>query len=296
MQIIFLGTSAMVPTKDRNHSAVFVRYKNEGIMFDCGEGTQRQLKVAEIKPSAVTKIIISHWDGDHVLGLPGLIQTLAMSEDNKHLLIFGPKGTKQRFKYMFKAFEFYNKIDLEIREYKEGKFYDTEDYHLAAHKLEHKVLTYGFEMIEKDRRRINLDYVRGLGIPDGPILGKLQQGLTVDFKGKKVSPKDATYLVEGKKIGIISDTRMCTSLARIAKDKDVVICDSTFMQKDEDKAHEYFHMTGEQAAKVAQQAGAKRLVLTHFSQRYRDIDELLREAKDIFPDTVAAHDFMKLKL
>jgi ribonuclease Z len=296
MQIIFLGTSAMVPTKDRNHTAVFVRYNNEGIMFDCGEGTQRQLKIAEIKPSAVTKIVISHWDGDHVLGLPGLIQTLAMSEENKHLLIFGPKGSKQRFKYMFKAFEFYNKIDLEIKEYKEGKFYDSEDYYLTANKLEHKVPAYGFEMIEKDRLRINVDYIRSLGMPDGPLLGKLQQGHIVEFNGKKIDPKKATYNVEGKKIGIIADTRVCSSLAKIAKDKDVVICDSTFMRKDEDKAHEYFHMTGEQAAKIAQQANAKKLVLTHFSQRYRDVDELLQEAKDIFPETVAAHDFMKIKL
>jgi ribonuclease Z len=244
----------------------------------------------------VTKIIISHWDGDHVLGLPGLIQTLAMSEENKHLQIFGPKGSKARFKYMFKAFEFYNKIELEIKEYKEGRFYDTEEYYLTARKLEHKVPAYGFEMVEKDRLRINVDYIRSLGMPDGPLLGKLQQGQAVEFKGKKVDPKKATYLVEGKKIGIIADTRVCTSLFKIAKDKDVVICDSTFMRKDEDKAHEYFHMTGEQAAKVAQQANAKRLVLTHFSQRYRDVDELLREAKDIFPETVAAHDFMKLKL
>jgi len=265
-------------------------------MFDCGEGTQRQLKHVGIKPSAVTKIVISHWDGDHVLGLPGLIQTLAMSEENKHLVIHGPKGTKKRMEYMFKAFEFYNRIDLDIREFEEGRFFENQEYELWAHKLEHKVPTYGFEFIEKDRRRINVDHVKKIGIPDGPLLGKLQRGQSIKFKGKSISPKDATYIVEGKKVGLIADTRICTSCMKIAKDKDIVICDSTFAKRDEEKAHEYFHMTSEQAAQVASQSNAKKLVLTHFSQRYKDISTLEQEARDIFPNTVSAHDFMKIKI
>ncbi len=296
MQIIFLGTSAMVPTKERNHTAVFVRYENEGMLFDCGEGTQRQLKQVKIKPTAITKIVISHWDGDHVLGLPGLIQTLAMSEENKHLMIFGPKGSKKRFEHMFKAFEFYNEIDLEIIEYEEGIFFRNNDFSLTAHKLEHKVPTYGFELVEKDRRRIKLAAVKKLGIPEGPLLGKLQRGHNVEFKGKEVSFKDMTYIVKGKTIGIISDTRLCDSCFAIAKDKDIIICDSTFSKKDEQKAHDYFHMTSEQCANIAAQSGAKKLVLTHFSQRYKEINELLSDAQDIFPETVAAYDFMKLKV
>jgi len=296
MQLIFLGTSSMVPTKDRNHCSVFLRYKNEGIMFDCGEGTQRQLRIAGIKPTHVTKIILSHWDGDHVLGLPGLIQTLAMSEENKHLIIFGPKGSKKRFEYMFKAFEFYNKIDLVIKEFKEGKFLDTAEYSLHAHKLEHKVLSYGFEFIEKDRRRISVEKVRKLGIPDGPVLGKLQQGNDVTFKGNKVKAKDVTYIVNGKQIGIISDTRLCNGCAKIAKDKDLLVSDSTFSHKEEEKAHKYYHMTARQAAEIAANANAKKLVLTHFSQRYKNVDDLVKDAKDIFPETVAAHDFMKIKI
>jgi len=265
-------------------------------MFDCGEGTQRQLKHVGIKPSQVTKIVISHWDGDHVLGLPGLIQTLAMAEDDKQLKIFGPKGTKLRFEYMFKAFEFYNKIDLDIKEYKEGRFYDSLDFEMHAHKLEHKVPCYGFEWTEKDRLRINIEKARKLGLKDGPIMGKLQQGKNIIYKGKKIKAKDVTYVVKGKKIGIIADTRICTSCIKIAKDKDILVCDSTFAKKDEDKAHEYFHMTTEQAAQVAQEAGAKKLVLTHFSQRYKEINDLLKEAQDIFPNTLAAYDFMKVKL
>jgi len=295
MQLIFLGTSAMVPTKERNHSSVFLRYKNEGIMFDCGEGTQRQLKHVGIKPSQVTKIVLSHWDGDHVLGLPGLIQTLAMAEDNKHLIIFGPKGSKKRFEHMFKAFEFYNVIDLDIREYKAGKFYDCMEFEIHAHKLEHKVPCYGFEWIEKDRLRINVDKAEKLGLK-GPILGRLQRGTDVTNKGKKIKAKDVTYKVSGKKLGIIADTRICTSCVKIAKDKDVLVCESTFAKKDGEKAHKFFHMTTEQAASIAHDGGAKKLVLTHFSQRYKDVSVLEDEAKDIFPNAIAAYDFMKIKL
>ena len=128
MQIIFLGTSAMVPTKERNHSAVFIRYKNEGVLFDCGEGTQRQLKFVGIKPSAVTKIIISHWDGDHVLGLPGLILSLGASGYTKTLKIYGPKGTKKYFKVFEKLFVFDRQVDIEIKEMSSGKFFENEDF------------------------------------------------------------------------------------------------------------------------------------------------------------------------
>lgn len=296
MQLVFLGTSAMVPTKERNHTALFVRYGTEGILFDCGEGTQRQLRYEGIRPTAVTKIVLSHWDGDHVLGLPGLIQTLAMSEENKHLMIYGPKGTKTRFKYLFKAFEFYNKIDLELKEFKEGKFYDSGEFELWAHPLDHKVLTFGFEIIEKDRRRIKLDAAKKLGIPEGPMLGKLQRGESVVHQGKTVTPDEVSYLVPGRKIGLISDTRLCTACFTIAKDKDLVICDSTFAPDEEEKAHDYYHMTSVQAAQVCQQANAKRLILTHFSQRYKEVKGLEEEACTVFPNTSAAYDFMKVKL
>ncbi len=296
MQIIFLGTSAMVPTKQRNHSAVLLRYENEGILFDCGEGTQRQLKIADIKPTAITKIIISHWDGDHVLGLPGLIQTLAMAQENKQLSIYGPKGTKTKFKYLFKAFEFYNQIELEINEFKKELFLDSLDFELHAHKLEHKVPCYGFEFIEKDKRRIKIDKIKKLGIPQGPLLGKLQKGKAINFKNKKIKPEEVTYIVKGRKIGFISDTRICKSCLKIAKNKDILISDSTFAKNDEEKAHKYFHMTTQQAAQIASQTDTKKLILTHISQRYKETAPLEKEAKDIFPNSVLAYDFMKIKL
>ena len=154
IEIIFLGTSSMVPTKERNHSAILLSFKGNNILVDCGEGTQRQLKIANISASKTTKILITHWHGDHVLGLPGLIQTLAANNYSGVLEIYGPKGTKDKFKHMFKAFEFdQNKIKLDINEVDKGKFFENDDFILECLPLEHGTLGLGYNFIEKDRRR-----------------------------------------------------------------------------------------------------------------------------------------------
>ncbi|MBN2112208.1 MBL fold metallo-hydrolase, partial [Candidatus Woesearchaeota archaeon] len=141
MEIVFLGTSCMVPTKERNHSAFFLSYKAEGILFDCGEGTQRQLKIAGIKPQKVTKILLTHWHGDHVLGLPGLIQTLGASEYSKTLEIYGPKGTSKHIKAMFEAFVFDKPFEMKVKEVAGGKFFENADFILEAKPLKHGIAT-----------------------------------------------------------------------------------------------------------------------------------------------------------
>jgi len=165
MQIIFLGTSCAVPTKKRNHSSVFLSYSSDGILFDCGEGTQRQLKMAGIKPTKITKVLISHWHGDHVLGLPGLISTLGISEYNKTLRIYGPKGTKEFIDHMFKASIFDVRIKVDVIEVEEGNFFNGKDYSLESYPLEHIKNTVGYRFIEKDRRRINIVKVKILTNP-----------------------------------------------------------------------------------------------------------------------------------
>ena len=186
IEIVFLGTSSMVPTKERNQSSVLLNYNTHGILIDCGEGTQRQLRMANIAITKINKILITHWHGDHTLGLPGLIQTLGASEYNKKLEIYGPVGTKKRIEYMFKAFENDRKIEMEVHDIEEGKFFENPEFILEAHALEHGVETLGYNFIEKDRRRINVAKVKKLGIPEGPILGKLQEGLDVTFNGNKI--------------------------------------------------------------------------------------------------------------
>ncbi|MBN2422525.1 ribonuclease Z [Candidatus Woesearchaeota archaeon] len=286
----------MVPTKERNHQSILISYNNEGLLIDCGEGTQRQLKLANIKPSKITKILISHWHGDHVLGLPGLFQTLNKCEFEKTLEIYGPKGTKKHFEYMFKAFEFENSIDYKIIEINREKIIETKDFCVYGYALEHGIDCYGFVFLEKDKRKIKLSYTNKLGIPEGPLLGKLQNNQSIKWNEKKIAPEDATYIVKGKKIGIINDTVLCNNCNKIAEDADILICEAVYISDLEKKAKEYMHLTAKQAALIASRNNVKKLVLTHFSQRYKTTEEFLDEAKTIFKDSLCAYDLMKVKL
>jgi ribonuclease Z len=252
--------------------------------------------MAGIKITRVTKILISHWHGDHVLGLPGLIQTLGASEYSEVLEIYGPVGTKERFKAMFDAFVFDRRLDMKIEEVKEGIFFQNKNFSLEAFELEHKVKTFGFRFVEEDRRRIDVKAVKKLGIPPGPLLGKLQDNKVVTFKGKKISPKDTTYTVEGKKIAYIADTVLCNNCYKLAKDADVLVCESTYASNLLSKAEEYYHMTSKQAALIASKANAEKLILTHFSNRYKNTQELEEDARNVFDNTLCAYDLMKVKV
>jgi len=296
MEITFLGTSSMIPTKERNHSAVLISYKNEGILVDCGEGVQRQLKIKGIPITKVTKILISHWHGDHVLGLPGLISTLGASDYNKKLEIYGPEGTKKRFQLMFEAFVFDRNIEMEVTEIKQGKFFENNDFYLEALELEHGITTFGFNFIEKDIRHIDIKKAKRLGIPHGPLLGKLQGNQAILLNGKKIMPEDVTYVEKGKKISIVSDTVPCNNAVKLAKDADLLICESTYVSDLEEKGESYGHMTAKQAASLANKANVKKLILTHFSARYKDVKVLEEDAKDVFNDVKAAYDFMVVKI
>lgn len=299
MQVIFLGTSAMVPTKDRNHFSFYLSYKNEGLLFDCGEGTQRQIKIAGIKPSKITRIFISHFHGDHILGLPGLLQTLSASQYEGKLRIYGPCGIEKMIRSIMEIFVYDNQLEIEINEVeplKNNPFIKTQDFNIEAYELDHRIYCLGYRFIENDRLRIDLVKAKKLGMSSGPLLGRLQRGETITHKGKKITPDDVAYSVKGKKIGYIADTIMTDNCLKIAQDADILISESTHASKDDDKSRQYKHFNARQAAYVAHQANAKTLVLTHFSQRYKDIDVVLNDAKDVFPNTIASYDFMKIKL
>ncbi|MEA3431019.1 MAG: ribonuclease Z [Nanoarchaeota archaeon] len=296
MEIVFLGTSCTQPTKERSHPAVLLIYKGEHILIDCGEGTQRQLKIAGIKPSKITKMLISHWHGDHVLGIPGLIQTMGVSDYSKQLLIFGPKGSKDHMKYMLKAFESRGSVDFIVKDVSNGQFYECEEYLLESYVLNHNPKSLGFRFVEKDRRRIDVRKIKILGIPEGPLLGKLQQGKNITWQGKKVMSDDVTYIVKGKIISYIGDTGMCNNCVKVAKNADLLISESTFLDQDKDKAEERLHLTAKDAGLIASQAEAKNLVLTHFSLRYKDSKDMVDEAQTYFNNVKAAYDFAKFKV
>ena len=296
MQITFLGTSSMVPTKERNQIAVFLSYGSEGILFDCGEGTQRQFKIAGISLTKITKILISHWHGDHVLGLPGLIQSLSSMDYSNKLEIYGPIGTKKRMEKMFETFVFDKRISYVVKEVKDEVFFENNEFQLEAYPLEHGIETLGYRFIEKDKRKIDMEKIKKFDIPIGPLLGKLQQGKTIEFNGKKISPDEVTYTKSGKKMAFITDTVLCDNCFKIADNVDLLICEATYSSKLVGKSEEYGHMTAKQAAELANKANAKQLVLIHFSARYKNTQELEEDARSIFDNTICANDFMKINL
>ncbi len=297
MEILFLGTSCMQPTKERNHPGFVLSYGTENILFDCGENIQRQMRIAGIKPAKITKILISHWHGDHVLGLPGIMQTMGASQFSGKLVIYGPKGTKENLKKIMSVFAKADVIEHEIVEItKSCKIVENDEFILEAYELEHGIETYGFKFIEKDKRKINMKKIKHLKIPEGPLIGKLQKGKDIKIKKEIIKADDVTTIKEGKIIGYIADTVYTSNCLEIAQDCDLLISESSFTSKHKEKAEKYKHLTAEEAASIANQCNVKKLVLTHFSQRYKDSNEILEDAKKLFQNVVLAYDFMKVKI
>lgn len=299
MEIIMLGTSEATPTAKRSQLAMLLKYKNENILIDCGEGTQRQFKIAKLNPLKITRIFISHWHGDHVLGLPGLLQTLALNNYSKVLKIYGPKGTKRFVKLLLRTFIFRERIKTEINEItKDSKIIDEKDFYIEAYKMQHFTPCLAYRFVEKDIRKIDINFIKKIGLKPGPLLGKLQQGKSIMFKGKKIKAKQATKIKKGKKVAFIIDTLFNKNCFKVAKDADLLISESTFLESEHgDKAKERGHLTAKQAATIAKKSIVKKLILTHISQRYsKNPKVILEEAKKIFKYSEIAEDFMKIKL
>ena len=292
MKLTFLGTQAMQPTKARGLSALQINLENEQFLIDCGEGTQRQMRIAEVKPTKLTRVLISHFHADHMLGLAGLLRNLSANDYSGALTIHGPKGLRTYITHLKKSSLYADRVKLKLKEIQPGLILNHERFTIEAFKLFHSVECYGFIIKEKPRRRINLEFTKKLGLIQHPLLGELQRGKDIMWQEKKVTVKKATFLVPGKKYVFIQDTGFNAKLMKYAKDADLLVCESTFMEKEKDKAKEYKHLTSIQAATIAKKAKVKKLILTHFSQRYEDVSEMEKEAKAIFPEVILAEDFM----
>jgi len=297
MEIIFLGTAHAVPTPTKSHTAILFSHEDENILIDCGEGTQRQIKKAGINPCKITKILISHWHGDHILGIPGLLQTMALNHYSKTLKVYGPKGTKRYMDLLLNMFIFVGSIKIEIFELTNGKFFESRAIEISSQEVKHGKHALAYIIKEKDRININIDKLKKIGIKPGPHLKDLKEGKNIKVGNKLIKAKDYTTFRKGKKISIILDTEYFDFLAKAAKDSDVLIAESTYASDKLDKAKEYEHLTAGQAATIAKKAKVKQLYLTHISQRYDHNENLiLKEAKKVFKDTKLAQDFMKIKL
>lgn|SRR3989344_674742 len=299
IRLTFLGTSSMLPTRERNHSSILLQYLNEGIMIDCGEGTQKQLRIANIPPTKITKLLITHFHGDHVLGIPGLLHCLVADNYQKKLEIYGPIGTKKYIDYMMKGISFkeFKRLNYSITELSSSRvFYKDKNFSLKCGKANHNIPTLTYSFIENYKRKINLKYIAKFGLKTHPLLGQLQKGKDISYNGHKIKAKDATIIKKGRKITVILDTAVSSSLSSFAKDSDLLVCESTWAEDMERFTEKRKHLTSKQAAQIAKKAKAKKLILTHFSQRYKNLEELLKEAKKVFKNTELAKDFMKIEI
>ena len=279
MEIIFLGTSSAVPTLERNHPSIALRAFAEVMLFDCGEGTQRQLIEAKISPMKITKIFISHFHGDHILGLGGLIQSLGFRGREKDLDIYGPKGLHKIINAISSFGYFQINYNLNIHEIQDGTVIETEDYVVECAKVEHNIPSYAYSIREKKKPLFLREKAEELGIPPGPLYGKLHNGEEVEF----VSSGEKFIFFFNSKMGYLIES-------------DILIHESTYEAEDYQRAVDNAHSTSVEAAEIAREANVNELVLTHISTRYTSDENIKSEAQKVFKNTKVARDYMKIDL
>jgi len=299
VEVIFLGTAGSFPTAKRGAPAIAVRRGAELLLFDCGEGTQRQMVLAKVGLKAQTSIFITHMHGDHVLGLPGLLQTMALFDRTAPLKVYGPEGIYAFVKAMKETVRFGLTYPIEVKEVVEGLVYEKEDYHVESAWMKHPIPSLGYALVEKTRPgKFFPSKAEALGIPKGPLWGELQKGRTISTPaGRIVHPDDVMGSPRrGRKIVYTGDTSACEAAVALARDADLLIHEATFDDELAEEALESGHSTPSQAAEAAKKARVKRLVLTHISGRYIEEDGFLDRARRIFPEVIVAWDLMILKV
>ena len=292
----------MMPTPERNHLSVCLELNGELILFDCGEHTQLQIRKMKLPLSHITKIFISHWHGDHVLGLPGLLMSLSNTQNTHIVEIHGPKGTLDFIHHMRRSMIFDAKIELKVFEHTPKKdtiqhIVKNNKYTISCVNLNHSVPCIGYSLKEKDVLNINTQKAKTKGLEKSPLLARAKLGLDIEYKGKTIKHEDITYLKKGPKYSFVFDTRPCKAVDLLVKESDYLIMEATFLYKEHaHKAEEYDHMSAKETAEVALRNNVKQLYITHFSQRYKEIDEIKEEAQEIFENTNITFDLMSVKL
>lgn len=304
MKLTFLGTGAGIPSRMRNVSSLaihFPRRRNETWLFDCGEGTQHQMLKTKLSPTKIRNIFISHLHGDHVYGLPGIIGTRSALGATSQLTIYGPKGTQGFVQTALDISQNELSYPLEIVEIEDGMELAIDQFQLKIHSLQHRIPSYGFRITCPDRPG-KLDHQRlmELGVPPGPIYGELKKGKMVQLEDGRLldGKKFLSPPIPGHVVVYLGDTMPTQNAIKLAFQADLLIHEATFAQALAEKAVIHQHSTTIEAAQIAKQAEVKTLILTHFSNRYQehDLEELLNEARSVFPNTYLAKDLWTFSL
>ena len=298
IDVIFLGTGGSLPTKERGLPSVALRRDGELIILDCGEGTQRQMMHAGLGFNRPTTILISHLHGDHILGLPGLLQTMSSLARDKPLDLYGPKDLTRFLDLIYKPLGYPANFQLRAKELGPGDEVDRGEYVIKTALAKHDILCLAYSIAEKDRPgRFHPEKAKRLKIPEGPLWGELQHGKPVRLEKRLIQPREVIDPPRpGLKVVYAIDTRPAESVKSIAKGADLLIHDGGFTEDRSPKAQEYYHSTAREASQLAKAAGVKRLALIHISAVTRDDSVLLREARKVFRPTIVPKDFQVLSL
>lgn len=299
MRVIFLGTSGGIPTPRRSLPSVAVLLEGEMILFDCGEGAQSQIMRKGLGFGRLTKIFITHLHGDHLSGLMGLLMTLTLLERTAPLDVYGPPELQPFFKSLIGDIKLHTRFDLSVRAAAPGVVAREDGYHIEAAPVLHSAPCLAFALQEKPRPgRFDLERALELGIPEGPLFGRLQKGETITLEdGREVSPAEVLGPArKGRRLVYVTDTVHYPPIVPFCRDADLLIHEGMFASDMENEARDRKHCTAAQAAAIAKEAGAKRLALTHISARYNDTLPLRDDARAIFPDAEVAHDLMEIEI
>jgi ribonuclease Z len=288
--LIILGCSSQQPTRFRNHGAYLFRWNEEGLLFDPGEGTQRQFIYANVAPTVTTRIFVSHFHGDHCLGLGSMLMRLNLDKVTHPIHCYYPASGKRyfdRLRYGTIYHETINVVEHPISS--EGIIEDDGKFKIEATFLEHGVDNIGWRISEPDERKFDRNLLDLHGIK-GPLVRQLQKDGKLNINDKVIALDDVSWIRKGDSIAIVIDTRQCKNAIDIARDAKILLCESTYLEEHSDLAKKHFHLTARQAAMIAKDAGAQELILTHFSARYQNVKAFETEARTVFLNTYAAED------
>lgn len=295
LKLVFLGTAGSTPTKFRGLSSIALERNGEVLLFDCGEGTQRQMMQYSVNISRIKAVLLSHIHGDHTIGLAGLVRTLALNKRTIPLYIFIPQGHEKQLQELMGFDRAMINYKIIIKPIKSGSIYTGKDYTISAFKLSHTVSTYGFAFKENDKTKFIKQKVGKLGMK-GAEFKSLLKNKSIKLNGRTIKLKDVTTHERGIKIVYASDTRPTNETVKASLGADILIHESTYADSESKLAQERSHSTSGEAAKIAKKAKVKRLILTHISARYRDTNALLKDARSVFKNTEVAKDGLEITL
>ncbi|HZS72867.1 MAG TPA: ribonuclease Z [Candidatus Nitrosotalea sp.] len=298
MKLVFLGTSAAQPTTERGMTCICLVLDKEILMFDAGEGAQIAFQKAKLGWNKKIRIFVTHLHGDHCVGILGLLQTMSLQNRTESVDIYGPRGIEEFIAANLKVLNFGLTFPVRITRISEGLVLDDSGYNIHTCEAEHSIPAYSYRFTEKDRPgRFYPEKAKELGIPEGKLWHELQNDKEITVQGRTIRPSDVMgEKRKGIKIGISGDTRTTRKLEEFFKGCDYMTFDSTYDDSLKDKAKENYHSTSKEAAELAKKAGVANLILTHFSARYENTDELVGEAKTIHESVVAARDLLEINI